>query len=100
MDIPRHRNYKTQPCRHFMRGFCQRGGDCDFAHGTHEVRILNLPSQFASITVQGNEPYGTCPPEMSPELSKMFMRKFAISSEEYVIISHTDVAITTATGST
>ena len=84
---PRHRNYKTQLCRHFLRGFCQRGSECDFAHGSHELRILNMPPQFSCITVKGNEPYASSPPELNSDLRQ----KLEILTEEYVIIQHSDI---------
>ena len=27
-----HKNYQTVPCRHFRRGFCERGENCGFKH--------------------------------------------------------------------
>lgn len=30
--------YKTMLCRHYERGACQMGVDCQFAHGPHELR--------------------------------------------------------------
>lgn len=36
----RHANplYRTQMCRHFMRGNCWRGTNCNFAHAWNEIR--------------------------------------------------------------
>ncbi|KAL3131227.1 hypothetical protein ABBQ38_000525 [Trebouxia sp. C0009 RCD-2024] len=31
-------HYRTQMCRHFMRGNCRRGAHCNFAHAWEEIR--------------------------------------------------------------
>lgn len=35
---PEHPNFKTRICRHFLKGFCNRGEKCNFAHGYHQVK--------------------------------------------------------------
>lgn len=33
-----HPKYKSRICRHWLRGFCKLGNDCNFAHGWGERR--------------------------------------------------------------
>jgi len=39
--------YKTVLCRHFARGVCQMGPDCQFAHGPHELRRQGEPPRIS-----------------------------------------------------
>jgi hypothetical protein len=48
------KNYKTIPCRHFMRGHCMRGSACGFRHGDDETSSSSangfgqLPAELAN----------------------------------------------------
>lgn len=33
---------KTRLCRHYMKGFCERGSGCGFAHGSND--LTNSPT--------------------------------------------------------
>eukprot|EP00927_Polykrikos_kofoidii_P019057 TRINITY_DN18882_c0_g1_i1.p1 TRINITY_DN18882_c0_g1~~TRINITY_DN18882_c0_g1_i1.p1 ORF type:complete len:386 (-),score=80.29 TRINITY_DN18882_c0_g1_i1:111-1268(-) len=37
-DIARPQNYKLRLCSYFLRGSCQAGENCNWAHGAHELR--------------------------------------------------------------
>lgn len=51
------KNYKTVPCRHFMRGHCIRGDTCGFRHTEEESsNVMSLPVTSA---------YGQLPAELA-----------------------------------
>ena len=35
---PEHPKFKSRICRHWLKGFCRMGHDCNFAHGWEERR--------------------------------------------------------------
>lgn len=36
--IPTHPNFRSKICRHWLKGYCNRGNKCNFAHGFSEVK--------------------------------------------------------------
>jgi hypothetical protein len=62
---------KTRICRHYLKGWCERGSSCGFAHGTTD--LYNSPT----ISVKkGKQPIGSiCP----------FVSKTHIS-QDYVVV--------------
>lgn len=42
------KNYKTSLCTYYLKGPCKNGDNCQFAHGTSELRLDNL--LFSSST--------------------------------------------------
>ena len=35
---PEHVNFRTKICRHWLKGYCNRGEKCNFAHGYVQVK--------------------------------------------------------------
>jgi hypothetical protein len=46
---PEHPNFKTKICRHWLKGHCNRGLACNFAHGFNQV--VQRKSSPKTITV-------------------------------------------------
>lgn len=62
---------KTRICRHYLKGWCERGNECGFAHGTGDLH--NSPT----ISVKkGKQPIGSLRP---------FVAKTHIS-QHYVVV--------------
>jgi hypothetical protein len=36
--VPTHPNFRSKICRHWLKGYCNRGRKCNFAHGFSEVK--------------------------------------------------------------
>ena len=57
---PDHPNFKTRICRHFLKGFCNRGDKCNFAHGYHQVKrnvkkpLPNMPGKTLHTVESGS----------------------------------------------
>mmetsp|Transcript_25634 Transcript_25634/g.73699 ORF Transcript_25634/g.73699 Transcript_25634/m.73699 type:complete len:766 (+) Transcript_25634:50-2347(+) len=75
--LPDHREpdvsskYKTMLCRHFARGSCQMGLDCQFAHGPHELRRPG--DRMAPLPPMG----APAPPPPNMRMGPMICRDFA-----------------------
>lgn len=83
-----HPKYKTQMCRHFMRGHCLRGASCGFAHGVHDLRLPKPPPEFTVETIRGKEWGSRSPSSMTDELRKSME---IAESDDYVLVSLDDI---------
>lgn len=54
--------YKTELCSSFVKsgGFCPYGDKCQFAHGSHELKSIDRPSNWRSKPCQNWLKTGTC----------------------------------------
>ena len=48
---PDHPNFRSKICRHWLKGWCNRGASCNFAHGFLQVK-KKKPKSIASIAVE------------------------------------------------
>ena len=56
-----HSKYKTEMCRNFMlRGFCQKGNQCLFAHGMNELRPRYVGFNFRTKVCTAYRSTGFC----------------------------------------
>ncbi len=48
---PGHPNFRSKICRHWLKGYCNRGVNCNFAHGFSEVKSKKQKSTRRSTSV-------------------------------------------------
>lgn len=58
--VPTHPNFRSKICRHWLKGYCNRGDKCNFAHGYNQVKrkerkCISIPSKISYEVEKGNE---------------------------------------------
>lgn len=75
------KSYRTQLCKHYLAGFCRRGDDCNFAHGSKFLRQRQRKRCFRILPGETKE--GST--DVESERSKIEKRD-SIDEEEYEFI--------------
>ena len=80
---PEHINFRTKICRHWLKGYCNRGQKCNFAHSWEEVKKRKKESPIVATT--------TLHYEMKWGTNQTEYNTLEDLCENYDIINHADV---------
>lgn len=88
-SLPSLRRFKTRNCTRWAAGYCERGDNCAFAHGTKELRILPSAAAAAAAKVAAPAPSALppeadapVPPKTKPGISYSMMAKASATNIE------------------
>ena len=75
---PEHPHFRRTICRHWLRGRCERGDLCNFAHGEAQV-------QRAAAAVESIKPGS--PSALGPDSASAVLDKYEELAQDYVLVS-------------
>lgn len=85
---------KTQVCRHFMKGYCELGDSCGFAHGEHE---LGQEAEAPSVT-PGSAPGGGGGGFLKTKICHHFLQGYCPREEGSCTFAHGEHELGTPQG--